>query len=132
VASAVRNDAPSAPAAGGEVLPQADHREHAQDADGDERGLDDTRGDVAESDGFVLPFQDGEQHDGGTDVGDTDADLQEGAQGDLPVGAGTGDVVGIAQQRAVKQGPGDREDDRDDEQHPGDERGLPGAGHGRS
>ena len=102
----------------GEVLPQGDHRKHADDADGDDGGLDDTRGDIAERDALVLPLEDGEQGDGGADVGDGNDDLEERTQGHLCVGAGPADVVGIVQQRAVEKGPGDREHDGDDEQRP--------------
>src|SRR4051812_29342653 len=45
----------------GEVLQKGHDRQDAGDADGDDRGLDDPRGHVAQRDGFALPLEDGER-----------------------------------------------------------------------
>jgi hypothetical protein len=61
----------------GEVLPQRQDRKEADDADGDEGAFNETSCDIAERERFVLPLEDGEQHDGGADVGDDEEDLEQ-------------------------------------------------------
>jgi hypothetical protein len=69
-----------------EVLSQGHDRKEADDADGDEGAFNEPGGDIAEREPFVLPLEDGEQRDGGADVGDDEQDLQERAQA-TPVSA---------------------------------------------
>ena len=104
----------------GDVGPQRQDREEADDADGDEGALDEPGGDVAEGERFVLPLEDGEQHHGGADVGDDEQDLEERAQGNAPIGAGPQDEVGVVQHRVVEhERRWDRGEEGDDEQHAG-------------
>jgi hypothetical protein len=107
----------------GDVLPQHDNRQEADEADDDERGLHDPKGDIAERDRFALPPEDREQHNGGGDVGDREQDFQERAYGHLRVGTTAEDVVGVAEHGVVEQRGRDREDEGSDEPQPRDERG---------
>ncbi len=100
-------------------------REEAEQADSDEGALHEASGNVAEGQGFVLPLEQWEQHDGTADVGNDEEQFEERPQEHAGVGASTVDVVGIAQDRSVGEGPGNRGDEREDEQHSYDERGLP-------
>ena len=106
-------------------MPQRHDREEAEQADSDEGALHEASGDVAEGQGFVLPLEQREQHDGTADVGDDEEQFEERPHEHPRVGSGTGDVVGITQDRSVGEGPGDRGYEREDEQHSNDERGLP-------
>jgi hypothetical protein len=58
-----------------EVLPQGYDRKEADEADDDDRGFNDTSGDIAKGDAFAWPLEDGKQHDRGADVGDGKNDL---------------------------------------------------------
>ena len=59
------------------VLPQRHDGKDAEDADQDERALDEASDDVAEGDGFVLLLEQREQHDGAAHVGDDEQQLEE-------------------------------------------------------
>jgi len=69
-------------------LPQRDDGKDGEQASRDERALDETSRDIAESEELALPPQDREQHDGGADVRDDEEQLQERSQEDAVVGAG--------------------------------------------
>ena len=72
------------------LLPQRHERKEAEYADGDEGAFNETSRDIAESDAFVLPLEDGKQRDGGADVRDDEDQLQERSQAHAGVcGAGT-------------------------------------------
>ena len=66
--------------------------EHEDDPGCDEGALHQARGDVAEREDFVLPPQDRVDHEGCSDVGDDEQQLEERAGEDLAVPAATGDV----------------------------------------
>jgi hypothetical protein len=74
-------------------------------------------------DALALPLEDGKQHDRGPDPGDRKQDLEERAQLDAGVGAGTEHVVGVVEHRVVQQQRRDGRDEGEDEEHAGDTRG---------
>ena len=81
-------------AASGRVLAQAHDPEHEDDAGRDEDALDDSSSDVADGEGLVLPPRDRVEHNGRSDVGEDEEELQEGSQVDLVVLPAAGDVPG--------------------------------------
>ena len=101
----------------GQVLAQGHDGEDADQADDDDGGLEDARGDVAKGEAFALPLDDRKQHDRGADVGDREDDLQERAELHARVSAGTQDVVGVLEQRRVERDRGNRGDEGDDKEH---------------
>ena len=119
----------SEPAPRQSPLTQRDDRENAEDADQDEGAFDDASGDVSECDGFVLSLQQREEHHCASDVADDEEQLEERTYEHAGVSTGTGDVVGIAQDRSVRELSDDRSDKGEDEQHAHDERGLSRGGH---
>src|SRR5215211_8867502 len=100
------------------LLAQRHDRKEAEEAHSDEDAFDDTSRNIAESENFVYPLEDREQHDGGADVGYDEDQLQERAQRHTRVGASTDDVAGFVQHRGVENKKrGDRGDIRDQEQY---------------
>src|SRR5215211_4946205 len=100
------------------LLPQRHDRKDAEDADGDEDAFNDTSRDIAESEDFVNPLEDGEQHNGGADVRDDEEQLQERSREHAVVGAATDDVARVVQHRDVVINKwGDRGGKRDQEQY---------------
>lgn len=100
-----------------QVLPQRHDRKEADDADEDDGRFNDTRGDIAKGDWFVLPLEDRKQRDGGADTGESRNHLEER----LPENAGVGadDVVGVAEHRGVQEElRRDRGDDDNNEEYP--------------
>lgn len=89
-----------------QIFPQHHHRQEADEADDDEGGLHDPRGDIAQRDRFALAPEDREQHDRRSDAGNREQDLQERAQGHLGVGTLAEDVVRVAEtgRRAARPG----------------------------
>jgi hypothetical protein len=98
-------------------LAQGHDGQQAEEADQDESALDQSRGDVGEGEALVLLLEQREQDGGATDIGEDEHELEERTQEHAPVGAGTGDVVGIAQNRSVGEDRSNRCDEREDEQH---------------
>jgi hypothetical protein len=94
-----------------EVLPQRHHGKEADDTNNDNDGFKNTGGDKAESHAFVLSLEDGEQGDGGADIGDDEDLLEDRAQGHAHAGASTKDKVGVVQHRVVKNKCCNREDE---------------------
>jgi hypothetical protein len=64
---------------------------------GDEGAFSDTSRDIAQSKDFILPLDDGIEHNGGADVRDDEEQLQEHSQEHAVVGAGTDDVARVVQ-----------------------------------
>src|SRR6478672_5187595 len=99
-------------------MAQAHDTEHEDDPARDEDGLHDSRSDVADCEGFVLPPRNRVEGNSRSDAGDYEEELQESAQVDLVVPAATGDVPdGVVENRLEKTQRRDRRDERDDEQH---------------
>ena len=65
------------PGGAGEVLAQRHDREQADDADRDQRGLDDAHGHVAERQAFALAPEDRVERDRRADAGDQGDDLEQ-------------------------------------------------------
>jgi hypothetical protein len=116
-------------AAAREVPPHRDDGQETDDADGDDRGLDHASGDVTEGDALVLPPDNGEDRDSGTDVRYHEEHLKERSDEDAGVGAGAQDVVRVAEDWTVEHERGNRCDEGEDEKHAGGERGLSGRVH---
>ena len=108
----------------GSTLTQGDDREDAQDADEKEGALNETSGDVAERNGFVLSLEEREQHDGAADVADDEKQIEKRTEEDTGVASRAGDVVGVGQNRSVSEDGCNRRDERDEEQHANDECGA--------
>ena len=107
------------------LLPQRHDRQHAEDADGDEDALDDTRRDPAEGGDFAHPLEDREQHDGAADIRDDEEQLQVRPPGHARVSPGADDVARVAHHGGVVvQERGDRGEIRDQEEYARDERQL--------
>ena len=104
------------------LLAQRHYRKETDDADGDEGAFNDTSCDVSESEAFVLPLEDREQHDGRADIRDDEDELADRSQAHARVAASTDDVVGGVQYRVVEDQPSDTGDEGDDEEHAHDER----------
>ena len=101
------------------VVAQADDAEHEDDPARDEDALDDSSSDVADREELVLSPHDRVEHDGRSDVGDDQQELQERAQVDLVVLAVTGDVSGRVVEHGLEESQcADRRDERDQEEHP--------------
>jgi hypothetical protein len=83
------------------LLAQRHDRKEAEDADSDEGAFNDTSRDIAESEDFVHPLEDGIQYNGGADVRDDEDQLQERSREHAVVGASTDDVAGIVHHRDV-------------------------------
>ena len=105
-------------------MAQGDDRHQADDSGEDDRRLDGPRRDVAERDGFVHPFEDREEDDGGRDVADREQDLEQHAHGDPCVESFAEDVVGVVEDRVVEEHRGDREDEGGEEPQTRDASGL--------
>ena len=104
------SEAASAPAS----VPQRHDGEDGQDADGDEDAFHDASRDVPQGQGFVLPSEDRERHDGCADVRDDEKQFEERRQVDAAVGTATGDVtLGIVEHGLEEGQRGDRGDERD-------------------
>ena len=100
------------------LVPQRDDAEHAEDADEDERALDQPRRHVADRQLLVLASDDRDDHDRGADVRDDEQQLKQSAEQDLLVVPGTGDVRHrMSEHRLVKQQRWDRRDERDEVEH---------------
>src|SRR5919106_5149605 len=106
------------------VLPQRHNRKETDEADDDKGRFNDTKGDIANGDGFALPPEDAIQHDGRGDIGDGGEDLQERSELDPRVGPSADDVVGVVQNRGVEEKRcWYREDKGKDEPHSRNQRG---------
>src|SRR6185312_11452355 len=78
----------------------------------------DSRSDVADCEGFVLPPRNRVEGNSRSDAGDDEEELQESAQVDLVVLPAAGDVPdGVIENRLEEGESTDRRDERDDEQH---------------
>ena len=73
--------------AGAKALLQRHDREQGDNANGDNAGFERSQAHVAESEGFVLPLDDGEQRNGGADNAQGTDHFQERSQQDLRVRA---------------------------------------------
>jgi hypothetical protein len=91
------------------ALAQRDDRQDADDADDDERRLQQATGDVAKGDARVLAPDHRIQRDPGADDADGDDDLEEAAQQDARVRAGTEDGFDRLRRKGWSSGgrPGD-------------------------
>ena len=115
------------------LLVQRDDADHGDDADEDERAFDDARGHEAERQLLVLSPQDREDHDCGTNVGDDQQQLQEGAEQDLLVVPGSRDVAHrMPEDGLVQRQRRDRRRESDEEEHAEDARSLLIEGHART
>ena len=102
----------------GKIVPQAHDSEHEDDPHRDEGALDDSRTDVADGEGLVLPPRDWIEDDGRSDVRDDEQEFEECPQVDLVVLPAASDVPnGIVENGLEERERGDRRDERDDEQH---------------
>src|SRR4051812_21060850 len=102
----------------GDLVSQRDDAEHAEDADEDERALDQPRGHVAERQLLVLSSKDREDHDRGADVRDDQQQFEQGCEQDLRVMPGACDVAdGMVEDRLVERQRRDRRDVRDEVEH---------------
>ena len=100
------------------LLTQRDDPEHAEDADEDERALDQARGHVAERQLLVLSSKDREDHDRGADVRDDQQQLKQSREQDLIVVPSTRDVaLRMSEHGLVKRQRWDRGYERDEEEH---------------
>src|SRR5581483_7544214 len=75
------------------LLSQGDDRDHRDDADEDERALEQTRGHVADRQLLVAPPHDRNDHHRGADVGDDQQQLQKRAEQNLLVMPAARDVA---------------------------------------
>ena len=75
------------------VLPQGHDRQEERDAEEDGGGFQNSRGDEAQREHFVLLLEYREQDDGGADAGEGHDDLQNPAEDGACVRAGADDVV---------------------------------------
>jgi hypothetical protein len=85
------------------LLAQCHDRKEAEDAHGDEGAFNDTSRDIAQSEDFVNPLDDGIEHDGGANVRNDEEQLQERSREHAVVGAATEDVAGIVHHRDVEK-----------------------------
>jgi len=85
-------------------LPQGHDRQKERHADEDSAGFQNSGGDEAQREPFVLLLKHREQHDGGADASDSHDDLQEAANDDGSVRARTDDVVRIVYLTVESQG----------------------------
>src|SRR3954451_24237604 len=100
------------------LVPQGDDGDHRDDADEDERALDNPRRHVADRQLLVAPPHDRNDHDRGADVGDDQQQLQERAEQDRLVVPATGDVAhGMPEHRLVESERRDRRDEGDEVEH---------------
>jgi hypothetical protein len=83
------------------LLPQCHDSKEAEEAHGDEDAFDDTSRDIAQSEDFVNPLEDGIEHDGGADVRNDEDQLQERSREHAVVGAATEDVARVVHHRDV-------------------------------
>jgi len=93
-------------AAAGEVLAQRDDRHQAEDADEDDRALDDAKSDIADGDALVDAPRDAVENDRGGDVRDREQYFQQRTDGDPGVSARAEDVVGVVENGVVQKNAG--------------------------
>jgi hypothetical protein len=106
-------------------LLQRDDPQNREDADEDERALEEAGRHVPECELLALSLDDREDHDGGTDVRDDEQQLQQRAEEDPVVLPGTRDVAnGVVEHRLVEQQSGYRRDERDEVEHAEDSRSF--------
>jgi hypothetical protein len=85
-------------------LLQRDDPQDRDDADEDERALEQSRGHIPQREFFALSPDDREDYDGGADIRDDQQQLQERAEVDSVVLAGTRDVAEARAGRAAARG----------------------------
>ena len=83
-----------------DLLPERDDREQADDADRDDRALEQPGREVADRQALMDAPDDREEGDAAADEPEDVDELEDGPQGDLLVGAGAQDVGGV-----VRAGP---------------------------
>ena len=89
------------------AVAQGHHRQHADDADRDERALDDARGHEADREPFVVAPEQRERDDRGADVGDDQQELQRRPDVDTRAApAGADDEVLVVEQRSYSSTAG--------------------------
>jgi hypothetical protein len=104
---------------------QGDDPKDRDDADEDERALEETGGHVPQRELFALSPDDWEDHDGGADVGDDEQQLQQCPEEDPVVLPDAGDVAGrVVEHRLEEDQRRDRRDECDEVEDAEDARPL--------
>ena len=103
-------------------LPQGHDRQKERHADEDGAGFQNSGGNEAQRDRFVLLLEHREQHDGGADAGESHDDLQDTADDGGSVRASADDVVRTFHRTVEKEG---RDRDKGEQvEHARDKSGL--------
>ena len=104
---------------------QRGDRDHREDADEDERALDDPRRHVADRKVFELAPHDRDDDDGGSDVRDDQEKLQQRAEVDLvDVARARDEGHRMTERRFIQRQRRDRRDEREEVEHAENTRSL--------